>query len=193
MRGRGFENIRIVLVETKHPGNIGAAARAMKTMGVTQLYLVRPIVYPSSEAHTRAVGAHDLLDHAVTVPFLHEALADCIFVIGASARVRGISLPVSTPEHSMTRALQESQNHPVAIVFGREDSGLTNDELWQCHQQVKIPSVHHFHSLNLAAAVQILVYELRKAYLKNAHSHEFNLHDNTQRSLANKKRCRKFL
>lgn len=160
-----LEAVRVVLVNTKHPGNIGSAARAMKTMGLSALYLVEPAVFPSDEAVMLASGADDILQKAVVVNTLEESLADCAFAVGASARVRGVSLPLAGPAESMSLALHESQRHPVALVFGREDRGLTNDELRQCHHQVHIPSVEGFSSLNLASAVQVLAYELRKASL----------------------------
>ncbi len=160
------ENIRIVLVNTTHPGNIGSAARAMKTMGLSSLYLVDPVDFPSGEARALSSGATDVLANAVVTQTLAEALADCELVIGASARVRGISLALTDPRETAQYAIQEARSGArVALVFGREDRGLTNEELQLCHRQVHIPSVAEFSSLNLAASVQVLSYELRMAHL----------------------------
>ena len=163
-----FANIRIVLVETKHPGNTGATARAMKTMGLSDLVLVRPAQFPAVEATARATGAADILAQATVYPDLTEALSDCVFVLGASARVRGVAPDITSPPAAMTRLLQESREYPCALVFGREDRGLTNDELQLCHAQVCIPASPEFSSLNLAAAVQVLCYELRMCALRAA-------------------------
>ena len=117
------DNIRIVLVNTKHPGNIGSAARAMKTMGLSCMYLVDPMSFPSEEATALASGATDILMHATIVDTLADALVDCTFIIGASARVRGISMPLLAPDAGMQTLLKESRQHPVALIFGREDRG----------------------------------------------------------------------
>ena len=161
-----LKEVRIVLVNTSHPGNIGSAARAMKTMGLSSLYLVDPMEFPSGEARALSSGATDLLDNAVVTQTLAEAIADCELVIGASARVRGISLELTDPRDTARRVFQEAATGAkVALVFGREDRGLTNEELQLCHRQVHIPSVSDFSSLNLAASVQVLAYELRMAQL----------------------------
>ena len=154
------DNIRIVLVNTSHPGNIGASARAMKNMGLTHLTLVAPEQFPSGVAVGRAVSALDILENAVVVPTLQEAIADCGLVIGTSARSRKIPWPMLTPGECATRALSESYRNNVALVFGREDSGLSNEELQLCHYHVQIPANPGYSSLNLAAAVMIIVYEL---------------------------------
>lgn len=151
--------VRIVLVNTSHPGNIGAAARAMKNMGLADLYLVAPKQYPSPEAVSRAAGATDLLDNAVVVDTLEEALADCQLVIGTSARERHIPCPLVDPRQAVDLVFEEQLE--TAFVFGREDRGLTNEELQRCHYHVHIPSVENFSSLNLGAAVQVIAYELR--------------------------------
>ncbi|MCZ2723237.1 RNA methyltransferase [Marinomonas sp. 15G1-11] len=151
--------VRIVLVNTSHPGNIGGAARAMKNMGLDRLYLVSPKVFPSDEAVSRASGAIDLLKNAVVVNSLEEAIADCQLVIGTSARERHIPWPLVDPRQAADLVYKE--NLETAFVFGREDRGLTNEELQRCHYHVHIPSVETFSSLNLAAAVQVLSYELR--------------------------------
>lgn len=158
-----MKNIRIVLVNTSHPGNIGAAARAMKTMGLSELYLVGPHVFPDVKASEMASGALDILAGAVVVDDLMDAIADCGWVIGASARTRKIPWPLLTPRECAAKAVEEAQAMPVAIVFGREQSGLTNEELHLCHAHLHIPSNPEYSSLNLAAAVQVIAYELRVA------------------------------
>ena len=161
-----LKNIRIVLVNTTHPGNIGSAARAMKTMGLSSLYLVDPVTFPSGEARALSSGATDLLESAVVTSTLKEAIADCELVVGASARVRGISLDLIDPRDTAQDVVAEAVGGTrVALVFGREDRGLTNEELRLCHRQVHIPSVAEFSSLNLAASVQVLSYEVRMALL----------------------------
>jgi tRNA (cytidine32/uridine32-2'-O)-methyltransferase len=160
-----LENIRIVLINTSHPGNIGSAARAMKTMGLSELYLVDPQQFPSHKAHEMASGAVDTVDNAKVVPDLDAAIADCGLVVGASARSRTIPWPLLTPRELAEKACAEAANTKVAIIFGREQSGLTNEELHKCHFHVHIPSNPEYSSLNLAAAVQVISYELRVASL----------------------------
>lgn len=160
-----LQAIRIVLVDTTHPGNIGGVARAMKNMGLVQLYLVSPKDYPSERAQWRASNAQDVLQEAIVVDTLDEAIADCGLVIGTSARERRIPWPLVTPRECADRCYHESQSHPVAIVFGREDRGLTNEELHKCNYHVHIPSNPDYSSLNLAAAVQVIAYELRMSCL----------------------------
>ncbi|MGE0371508.1 MAG: RNA methyltransferase [Gammaproteobacteria bacterium] len=152
-------NVRIVLVNTTHPGNIGAVARAMKNMGLRELYLVDPKVYPSAEATARASGADDVLADAVVCNWLDQALADCPLVIGASARARAIDCPRLTPRECAALVLSRAHAGPAAVLFGREHSGLSNAELDRCHFQLSIPVDPDFPSLNLAAAVQIFAYE----------------------------------
>ena len=161
-----LDKVCIVLVNTSHPGNIGSAARAMKTMGLSRLVLVKPVVFPAPEAVTMSSGAMDILDNAVVCATLGEAVADCGLIIGASARIRGISLPLMEPCTCAEMAADEARHCSVALVFGREDRGLTNDELKLCHRQTRIPANPEFSSLNLASAVQVLCYELCKADLK---------------------------
>lgn len=156
------DRINIVLVGTTHPGNIGAVARAMKTMGLARLRLVQPRIFPSAEATARAAGADDVLGAATLHASLDEAVADCVLVVGASARARAIGCPMLSPRDAAARAAEEAQGQ-VAIVFGREHSGLSNEELDRCHYQLHIPSDPDFSSLNVAAAVQIVCYELRLA------------------------------
>lgn len=161
-----LHNIRVVLVNTSHPGNIGGAARAMKNMGLSRLYLVDPEDFPSGEANARASGANDVLDAAIVVDTLEEALTGCSLVLGTSARDRRIPWPLLDPRECATTSLaQVEQGGEVALVFGREYAGLTNEELQRCHYHVHIPSDPAFGSLNLAAAVQVLVYEVRMAWL----------------------------
>ncbi|WP_320823195.1 RNA methyltransferase [Reinekea sp.] len=158
-------NIRIVLIKTWHPGNIGAAARAMKNMGLDQLYLVDPVDFPSPEATSRAGQATDVLANATIVPTLAAALADCALVIGTSARDRSIPLPALSAEQSAQQAVAEQTQSPVAIVFGRERMGLHNDEIQQCHFQLNIDASPDYPVLNLSQAVQLVCYEIHKASL----------------------------
>jgi tRNA (cytidine32/uridine32-2'-O)-methyltransferase len=160
-----LDNIRIVLVNTSHPGNIGASARAMKTMGLEQLWLVQPKDFPNAEATARASGADDLLARAVVCDDLDSALAGCRWVVGASARLRTITVPLLLPRDCARQAHQECEQGKVALLFGREQSGLSNEELDRCHALVHIPTDAAYGSLNLAMAVQVLAYELRMAYL----------------------------
>ncbi|WP_299073914.1 tRNA (cytosine(32)/uridine(32)-2'-O)-methyltransferase TrmJ [uncultured Paraglaciecola sp.] len=160
-----LENIRVVLVNTSHTGNIGSAARAMKTMGLSQLVLVDPVSAPDGKSSALAAGAGDVLANAKTVSTLAEAVADCGLVIGTSARSRTLSWPMLEPRGCGEKLISEVPNYPVALVFGRENNGLSNDELQQCHFHVCIPANPDYSSLNLAAAVQTLCYEVRMAYL----------------------------
>jgi tRNA (cytidine32/uridine32-2'-O)-methyltransferase len=160
-------HIKIVLVNTSHPGNIGATARAMKNMGLSRLALVNPVEFPSGVAVGRAASALDVLEQAEVVNTLGEAIADCALVIGSSARSRSLPWPMLTPEQSAAKLVKESQSAPVALVFGREDSGLNNEELQLCHFHVQIPASPEYSSLNLAAAVMVLCYEIRRAVLRN--------------------------
>ncbi len=158
-------SIRIVLVNTTHPGNIGGVARAMKNMNFDELHLVAPKKFPHVNADARASGATDLLENAVVHETLEEAIADCQIVVGTSARGRHIPWPVVDPRELAATVGPLSAEKKVAVVFGREDRGLTNEELHLCHYHVHIPSNPDFSSLNLAAAVQVITYELRMADL----------------------------
>lgn len=158
-----MKNIRIVLINTSHPGNIGSAARAMKTMGMTELYLVDPQQFPHPKAEEMASNANDILEKAIVVNTLEEALADCGLVVGTSARSRTIPWPMLSPREFAEKAIKESVGHKVAVIFGREQSGLTNEELHRCHFHIQIPSNPEYSSLNLASAVQVIAYELRVA------------------------------
>ncbi|ATJ81409.1 tRNA (cytosine(32)/uridine(32)-2'-O)-methyltransferase TrmJ [Halomonas beimenensis] len=163
-----LEHIRIVLIGTSHPGNIGGTARAMHNMGLTDLALVAPRCEPlTADTVSRASGADALVHGARTVETLEEAVADCTLVVGASARSRTLPWPMITPRALGERLPEElaAPERRVALVFGREDSGLTNAELQRCHAHVHIPTNPDFSSLNLAAAVQVLAYECRLAWL----------------------------
>ena len=157
--------IRIILVGTTHPGNIGAAARAMKNMGLTDLMLVCPRYFPHDDATARASGAEDILEAARVVDSLEEALRDCVYVAGASARSRTIGWPAMAPRDCANRLLAESRNGQAAVVFGPEKSGLTNEDIDRCHTLLTIPTEPGFSSLNLAMAVQVVCYELRVAHI----------------------------
>lgn len=160
-----LDNLRIVLVNTTHPGNIGATARAMKNMGIGELYLVAPKHYPHEDALFRAANAVDVLDRAVVVDTLDQAIADCALVIGSSARERAIPWPLLDARAACEQAYREAQRHKVALVFGREDRGLTNEELQKCQLHIHIPTNPEYSSLNVAMAVQLVAYELRMAHL----------------------------
>lgn len=163
-----MDNVRVVMVETSHPGNIGAAARAMKNMGVQHLSLVAPARFPCDEASVRASGADDLLATAVVTSDLAGAVGDCQVVIGASARLRSVPWPIITPREAAGLAVSAAHNAPVALVFGRESSGLSNSELDLCTHLVHIPTDPEFSSLNVAMAIQVICYELRQARLATA-------------------------
>lgn len=167
------DNIRIVLVNTSHPGNIGGVARAMKNMGLTRLYLVAPRDYPNEQADWRAASAMDVLESAIVVPTLDEAIGDCQFVVGTSARERRIPWPLLDARQCAKRMGLASSSEQVAVMFGREDRGLTNDELKVCNLHLSIPTSEAYSSLNLAMAVQIVAYELKMlATLVDSHTDE---------------------
>ena len=167
-----LSNVRIVLVNTTHPGNIGAVARAMKNMGLSQLYLVEPSDFPSGEARVCSSGAVDVLESAVVVNTLEEALVDCALAVGASARLRSIPWPVVDPRECAEKvveiAVAKQPAQQVALVMGRESSGLTNAELERCNLLVHIPSNPDYSSLNIAAATQVLAYEVRMAAIHHS-------------------------
>lgn len=160
-----LDRIRIVLIDTTHPGNIGATARAMKVMGVSRLHLVNPSKYPHAEATARASGADDILQTACIHETLEEALAGCSLVLGTSARLRSLSMPQLNVRSAALNALEEAGDQHVAILFGRERHGLTNEQMQCCHQLVHIETNPEYGSLNIAQAVQLVVYELRIAAL----------------------------
>lgn len=156
-----LDNLKIVLVETSHPGNIGASARAMKTMGLRNLVMVKPKYFPHPEAIAMASGAEDILQNAEVVDNLAQAVADCHWVIGTTARPRDLAWPMFTPRTLITELKSELKlNQQIAIVFGRERTGLSNEELWLCQAGLTIPTHPSYHSLNLSQAVQIMAYEL---------------------------------
>lgn len=155
--------IRFVLCETSHPGNIGAAARALKTMGFDDLWLVDPLDFPSPEADARASGAADVLAGARVVGTLAEAVADCGLVVGASARRRKLRWPELDPRECAATALATAVASPVAVVFGTERAGLSNAQMDLCNALVYIPANPEYSSLNLAAAVQLIAWEIRYA------------------------------
>lgn len=156
-----FPHIRIILVRPQHPGNIGATARAMKNMGLSQLTLVAPRTFPAEEAIARAAGADDILASARVVASVREAVAECPLVVATSARPRTIAWPCLTPKEAASALWAGAQTAPVALLFGAERTGLTNDEIDFAQALVQIPVDPVFPSLNLAAAVQILCYEIR--------------------------------
>ncbi|MDG2421728.1 MAG: RNA methyltransferase [Gammaproteobacteria bacterium] len=162
-----LNNVKVVLVNTSHPGNIGASARAMKNMGLSNLALVQPKDFPSGVAVGRAASAVDILESAEIFDSLEQAVSDCALVICASARSRKIPWPMLTPEESATKILKEVNANKVAIVFGREDAGLNNDELQLGHFHVQIPAEKNCSSLNLAAAVLVICYEIYKLSLRS--------------------------
>jgi len=159
--------IRVVLVEPTHPGNIGAVARAMGNMGLEDLAMVSPKDFPSEIANKRASGADWIFDKAKIYESLDSTIADCSLVIGTTARSRSIEWPSLKPWEAMNKAIQYAHESRVAILFGRESSGLTNAELDHCHYLVRIPVANNFASLNLGSAVSILLYELRKQLEQN--------------------------
>ncbi|MEO6065315.1 MAG: RNA methyltransferase [Lysobacterales bacterium] len=163
-----LRNVRIVLVRTSHAGNIGAAARAMRTMGLANLVLVAPQRPIDDSARALAAGGVDLLDRAVYVPTLDAAVAECVTVFGCTARSRTVSLPQMSPRQAAAAMLDLTRAGPVALVFGSERTGLTNQELMRCAVQVHIAADPDYPSLNLAAAVQVAAYELRCAAMERA-------------------------
>lgn len=166
-QGHAASDLRIILVGTQHPGNIGSSARAMKTMGLSRLVLVAPEKAPDRDTHAMAAGADDLVEAAPVFATLAEAVADCRWVLGCTARSRRIQLEPLHPREAARRAVAATASGPVALVFGRERTGLDNAELQLCHAAVHIPSDPAFSSLNLAAAVQVVSYEVRCALLGN--------------------------
>ncbi|KJV31593.1 RNA methyltransferase [Luteibacter yeojuensis] len=164
-----YDHFRFVLVRTSHSGNIGSAARAIRTMGFDRLTLVAPSRFPDPEATALAAGADDVLGNAVVVDDLVGGLAGTTFALGLSARRRGVNLPELDPREGAAQAIAAARRgEQVALVFGNERTGLENDELSRCHAMVRIPSVDDFSSLNLSQAVQVVAYEIRSALLADA-------------------------
>lgn len=157
-----LENVKIVMVETTHPGNIGAAARAMKNMCLSRLVLVNPKCPIGQIAYSRGSGANDILDQRLTVETLPQAVADCSVVIGTSARLRSLAWPELSPDTLAHKVAGLNEGEKAAIVFGREHAGLTNEELQHCHFTVTIPTNPDFSSLNVASAIQVIGYEIYK-------------------------------
>lgn len=160
-----LERVKVVLVGTTHSGNIGSAARAMKVMGLSQMVLVDPQCQVDAQAIALAAGASEIALNAQIYPTLEAAVADCGLVVGTSARSRTLEWPMLEPRECGEKLISEANQHSVAIVFGRERTGLTNDELQLCHYHVCVPANPEYSSLNLAMAVQLLSYEVRMAYL----------------------------
>ena len=167
-----LNSVKVVLVGTTHPGNIGATARAMKNMGILDLALVEPKEFPSDVATFRSKAAKDILEKASVHTSLEEAISECELVVGTSARGRTVPWPVLNPREAAEEMHKSSLNGKVAIVFGREDRGLTNEELGLCNFHVHIPSDPEYSSLNLSQAVQILAYEIRLSYLQDRNVNE---------------------
>lgn len=160
-----LENVKVILVGTSHSGNIGSAARAMKVMGLTEMVLVSPQCEVDEQTLSLASGAGDVAQNAQILDSLEEAVADCALVVGSSARSRTLEWPMLEPRECGVKFIEEAEKGKVALVFGRERTGLTNDELQKCHYHVCIPANPEYSSLNLAMAVQTLSYEIRMAWL----------------------------
>lgn len=159
-----LDNVRFVLIETSHPGNIGSVARAMKTQGIKNLYLVNPKEFPSSHATALATGGADILENAVVCNSMQEAIADCTFVIGTTARTRNLNASMNSSTNFADEVIQKvDTGAKVALVFGTESSGLSNSQLELCDSFIYIPTKGDFSSLNLSQAAQIIAYELLKA------------------------------
>lgn len=185
-----LSGFKIVLVETSHPGNIGAVARAMKNMMINDLCLVSPLMFPNADATARASGADDILSKAVVCDTLQEAIADCQIVLGASARDRSISWPSLTARECAEKfVIAEGEKPKVALVFGRENSGLKNHELDLCHFLLRIPCNTEYSSLNLAAAVQVVCYEL---FVATGQKVESSIGDKDKETLATMKQMELF-
>jgi len=181
---QSLSRVRVVLVNTSHPGNIGAVARAMKNMGLSQLYLVNPLEFPSGQARARASGATDILEQATVVTSLDEAITGCSVVMGASARHRTIPWPTLDPRAAAEKVLQATDSADAALVMGRENNGLTNEELDKCNYHVHIPANPDYTSLNIAAATQVLVYELRMTLLQQQGLRDNRFHSDHPRATA---------
>ena len=184
-----LNSIKVVLVGTTHPGNIGATARAMKNMGIVNMALVEPKEFPSDIATYRSKAAKDVLENAEVFDTLKMAISDCELVIGTSARERKVPWPILNPKDASQEVSRGSLNNKVAVVFGREDRGLTNEELGLCNLHVHIPTDPEYSSLNLSQAVQIMVYEIRSAILENEGTDgnwdvEFADNDQTERLIS---------
>lgn len=160
MTGNPLDNIRVVLINTQFPGNIGGIARAMKNMGLSRLYLVNPGCELDKEAYIRATSATNIIENAVIADTLSEVISDCRLVVGTSTRDRGMSLPLLTARESGEKIAAEAVNAQVALVFGQESCGMQGEDLMQCNFHAYIPANPEYSSLNLAAAVQTFCYEI---------------------------------
>jgi len=176
-----LSRIRVVLINTTHPGNIGATARAMKVMGLSKLHLVTPGKFPDADATALASGADDLLQHAQVHDSLDGALENCGLVLGTSARIRSLAMPQLDARTAAQQAVSELPNHQVAILFGRERYGLTNEEMQRCNWLVHIDANPEYASLNLAQAVQVLSYELRMAAINGGNEKQAALTEASDR------------
>lgn len=174
-----MSNVKIILIETSHPGNIGSAARAMKNMGLKKLILVNPKVLPNDESYALAAGATDVLDTVEIVDSLEKAIGDCELVLGCSARQRSLSWPMLALPEASELIAKEAHHKQVGILFGSERSGLSNEDLQHCHYHLYIPSNAQYSSLNLAQAVQVVTYALL-----TASSEDYQLDENTTEPLA---------
>lgn len=166
--------VRVVMMETSHSGNIGAVARAMKNMGLGNLCLVNPRAFPDETSYARAAGASDVLDRARVVSSLDEAIEDCVLVMGTSARGRKVPWPVMSPTDAARQVGDYQGKGEVALVFGRENNGLSNEELQRCHVHIHIPTNPDYSSLNVAMAVQVMCYEIRMEYLRGLENSDSN-------------------
>ncbi|MDP0563516.1 MAG: tRNA (cytosine(32)/uridine(32)-2'-O)-methyltransferase TrmJ [Candidatus Endonucleobacter sp. (ex Gigantidas childressi)] len=165
-----LNNIRIILINTYHPGNIGSTARAMKTMGLNSLYLVAPQHFPAVDAKRMAAGAQDTLANAQIVSTFDESITDCSLVIGTSARSRNMPIPMLEPTRCAEKLINESTNSQVALAFGQETMGMTNEDLLKCHYHVTVPANPEYPVMNISAAAQILCYEIYQAHSRFFHS-----------------------
>lgn len=188
--GKWLSSIRIVLIRPTETGNIGSAARAMKTMGLSELVLVDPREFPSARATARASGADDLLAVVQVADSLESALEGCDLVMGSSARLRDLPWPLLNPREAAEKAWQHRDlASKIAIVFGSERSGMTNEEMDQCHFQIHIPANDEYSSLNLAASVQVISYELRMMYLLSSGE---PTHDQQEEEVASREQMDQF-
>lgn len=189
-----YDDVRIVLVNTSHPGNIGAVARAMKTSNFSQLYLVQPKNFPCAEASARASGAVDVLQNAIVTETLDEALEGVSYAFATSTRARSLAWPHGAPKQfveTFSQALLDPSSSK-AIVFGRESTGLTNDELQRCQYHINIPTNTEYSSLNLAAAVQVICYELNCHLSDGRMSNEMMLPESSADDVAHREDVERF-
>ena len=187
-----LKNVSVVLVRTSHGGNIGAVARAMANMGLSDLRLVNPVRFPGHEAIARAAGATHVLESAQIFKTLDEAIADSVLVVGATARLRSIRWRCAEPHSAMAEVVDVCRQKKVSLIFGREASGLTNEELDRAQLHVRIPVAEEYASLNLAAAVLILSYELRRAYIADSSEGDRNQNMDTRLPMASAEQIQGF-